>query len=1067
MTDGPRDRLKAYILLVYGWVKDELAAARDEIAPQLRGVSLPNIPDGAVKPLALAGILIISALVMPAAPFGGGEQLEDPVEGETFESVNQPTLAGATLNQLPSSYLGTSDEAPDPPDQVRASAGSQTMQVQTSVVDGEPAIVLEDDRTHDGRWVALKTSWFEEHVGEIPSAAYVEHESGETYAAPLQVRGESAAFYVREFSTNTVTFSGEVRLSGSQAVDGTQYQYELNDTSGVEDPTINLTGENNTLSESKSNQLSDGDSLNMDIGGTVPPENGSVTLTGVEQTSEASFSTGLVSDGYTETINIGGNQPARDATVTLTGSKTTDTFSGGFKSTDSESYSFTVDGEPQNVELEYESTKSFDTNVEFDTDGDGNAEIVKEIPDGASGSLNIDDSLVDSGQNNWDIMVGSSDIDIEVTGDEIIQTRDPSVSGDGWSVSHFGTLSDGESVTESVELSPGSQSLSVSTTGNVEVSGDWTEVTATEDPSVTINGSTTSHAGILDPGESVSESVDLDRGFQSADVSVNGPVDVSVSWTEISQTVDPVVELNGETVGVDGTLSDGETVTLSQNASALQEGTNRVNISTNSPSSGPASLVGFEYSHGAETTVSGTVDAGTWNEVATVQKTWAGDRANATATIPMNDRVVDVDQVEIRYNETTWQTVSDSEFALDGTDLTVQLGDVAAGSTTEVRATGSKVRVTDGSISVLNATTTDGPLNTTIAVDSAGPNFAIHTAGTRVGDRVTYAENATWGETNDTTTFTSSGEQTMTLPGATAGGETTVKTWPIAVSPATDSVTITDTVGERDTEPGVVVNGDGNAGVSYTYLEAQDATPYVLYSETNGIVRDEGLASSPITLTDDNSAETLVFRVDDGTASGSSSSSGAVAGAVAPMVTNNGGFNLSADLTTPLTILVSLVGIVGALFVSRRLELIDTTDRGDTVAGVARSTAQTLLGNEIIVGGAVLAGGVYVATSASLPEQTKLILALASVPVAMFLALRQFGQFDIRIWGGSTALVAVFGLQQLAPELFQTIADEAGIIIVVGGILLGWRALSAWRADANTPDQVTTLEIQAQEDDDQ
>lgn len=57
-------------------------------------------------------------------------------------------------------------------------------------------------------------------------------------------------------------------------------------------------------------------------------------------------------------------------------------------------------------------------------------------------------------------------------------------------------------------------------------------------------------------------------------------------------------------------------------------------------------------------------------------------------------------------------------------------------------------------------------------------------------------------------------------------------------------------------------------------------------------------------------------------------------------------------------------------------------------------------------------------------------------------------------------------LQMLAPELGEAIAEEAGVIIVVGALLLGWRALSAWRAEANTPDNVTRLEINAEENDD-
>jgi len=125
------------------------------------------------------------------------------------------------------------------------------------------------------------------------------------------------------------------------------------------------------------------------------------------------------------------------------------------------------------------------------------------------------------------------------------------------------------------------------------------------------------------------------------------------------------------------------------------------------------------------------------------------------------------------------EPVAESDSTLNGTDLTVELGDVAEGSTTEVRATGSKVRVEDGAITVLEPTTSSDTLDTRVRVDDAGPDFALSVDETIFGDRVHYAENATWGETTGDTTITADGGQTVTLPDATAGAETTVRTWPI------------------------------------------------------------------------------------------------------------------------------------------------------------------------------------------------------------------------------------------------------------------------------------------------
>ncbi|WP_435093418.1 hypothetical protein [Halorubrum sp. N11] len=1202
-----RQRVKQYALAAFAWLRAQLAQSVEEIAPQLRGaVSGVSIPKRALKPLAVAGVLLVGAIALgPAAPFDGGDtniETQEPVEGETYEPVTDeteesvadtPSLDGSNLNTLPSSYLGASKaEAPDPPQEIRASAGSQTMNVETAVVDGEPAIVLEDDRTHDGRWVSIETSWLEENVGEVPNAAFINHEEHGEYAAPLQVRGDSAAFYVKEFSTNTVTFDGEVTLSGVEAGDGTEYQYDLSSTEDVEDPSINLTGVENTASESTNARLTDGESLSVNVGGADSPRDETITLTGIRETTSRSKSYTSTS-GTSETVSVGGNTAPESESITVTGKRETTSRSKLYSRVSSTSDSINVGGnvdptatvsvdridsdasfsisengervvayipdavgtfkaEGGNILMTPVDTEDYSSvNVDmYITDGDAGTNVFggTKLDSSTSGdtlsgnhdefSFNgqydisgsngvtigweFEDSLIDldyaykegpvnsgdrgyyyqtsvdhtissgsdsfsttsnTGEYDLDLSTGSETIDVsgsesvnvDVSWTEVTETRDLSLSQGGTEVwSHAGTLGDGETVSQSLDLSQESSELAFSTAGNADVDLSWTEVTETQDPTVTVGGSTVSHTGTLGDGETVTESVTLSTGSQSADVSVNGPVDVSAEWTEVTKTRDPAVEVNGETVGHSETLADGETVSLDANASWLQEGTNRVNVSTNSPTSGPASLVGLEYSHGAETTTSATVEETTWSQTTNVSNTWPSARSNATATLPMNDRVVDVRNVEVRYNGTTWEPVAESEYALNGTDLSVQLGDVGEGSTTEVRATGSKVRVEDGAITVLEPTTSSDTLNTRLQVDDAGPDFAVSVDSTVFSDRVHYAENATWGETTGDTTITAEGGQRLAMPNATAGAEATVRTWPIEVAVAQDELTVGELAGDRS-EPGLAVEGDGKAAVDYTFVDAADATPYILYSETNAIVRDEGLASSPITLTDDNSEETLIFQVDDGSASGSGSGSNAGGGGPGIMDPAGGGSVLGQlqGLVPDSRILVIGVALLGGLAVVGRRTGVITESRTDAATSAASSAAGTIgglieriLANEIVFGVLILGGAAGLLMSGILSEQATLIVALGAVPVALFLVLQQFDAFDFRIWVGSTALVGVLGIQVLAPQLGETLVEETGVILVVGVLALGWRALSAWRAEANTPDNVTNLEVTAEEDDD-
>ncbi|OYR68749.1 hypothetical protein DJ79_05060 [Halorubrum ezzemoulense] len=735
----------------------------------------------------------------------------------------------------------------------------------------------------------------------------------------------------------------------------------------------------------------------------------------------------------------------------------------------------------------------------------------------------------------------------------------------GTTVSHSGVLADGETVTEPISLATGSNTLDVSTGGEVAVEASWTEVTESRDPVVGLNGETVSHSGTLAEGETASLTLpksavttgsntvslslpgvsdgprmraDLSYSFEELDGTLAPEVDtdgdgtpevssgevlsngetasdtiqpevgdtwtvsasgnaptVSADITERTQTRSPTIEINGEKVGLDGTLADGETATLDASASWLQSGTNHVTVSTNSPASGPASLVTLDYSHGAETATEATVEETTWSQTTTVANTWASARSNASVTVPMNDRVVDVRSVEVRRNGTTWDPLAADRYELNGTDLTAELGDVTEGSMVEVRATGSKVRVRDGLITVLEPTTSSDRLDTRVRIDDAGPNFGLSVDETVFSDRVHYADNSTWGPQTGATTITAQGDQTLAIPNATVGAQTTVRTWPVEVAPVTGQATVTDLAGDRS-EPGITVRGDGNSDVDYTFPNAADGKPYILWSQTNEIVRDEGLASSPITLTDDNSDETLVFLVDDGSASssgpgdgptgsvggggvddGSASSSGpgdgptgSVGGGGAgggPMAGAGGGVLAQLQSIAPSgeTLLLG-VTLLGGLFVVGRRTGVITDERQSAATSAAGSAASTVGGlveraiaNEIVFGVLLLAGGGWLLASGVLPEQTTLIVSLAAVPVAMFLVLQQFDRFDFRIWAGSTALVGVLGLQVLAPELFETIAEEAGVIIVAGGLLLAWRAVSAWRAEANTPDEVNRIEI--------
>ncbi|TKX61428.1 hypothetical protein EXE47_17895, partial [Halorubrum sp. GN12_10-3_MGM] len=239
--------------------------------------ALEDLPVGT---LVVVGALLLAALTLPTFAPGTGPEEPDAnngtivtPDGTELEEVNRGPIDG--LNVLPGSHL--MDDSPT----VHASTGAQTMRVETTTVDGESALNLSDDRTHDGRWVAVPTEWFKGAYGEVPSVARIAHEDGGTYTEPLQVRGDSAAFFVRGFSTNTVTFGGDLVIQDRPATDGTRHTYQLDSRDSVDDVSINLTGVENTAPASASTASAvDGDTIPLTVGGNNQPRDEQITFTG-------------------------------------------------------------------------------------------------------------------------------------------------------------------------------------------------------------------------------------------------------------------------------------------------------------------------------------------------------------------------------------------------------------------------------------------------------------------------------------------------------------------------------------------------------------------------------------------------------------------------------------------------------------------------------------------------------------------------------------------------------------------------------------------------------------------
>ncbi|QHS17780.1 hypothetical protein GWK26_11835 [haloarchaeon 3A1-DGR] len=479
----------------------------------------------------------------------------------------------------------------------------------------------------------------------------------------------------------------------------------------------------------------------------------------------------------------------------------------------------------------------------------------------------------------------SLDYDVEKT--DRFGTEDPSVTIAGQTVSHTGLLAQGETVTESVDLSTGSDSISVSTGHTVDVSAEWTEVSATEDPSATIAGQTVSHTGILGPGETVTESVDLSTGSDSISVSTGHTVDVEASWTERTETTNPKVVVNGHETGGStvGTLADGVTANLSTNTSWITDGTNDVTVRVGDGTlsgDAPPPMVDLDYRHDTAAEQTTEYAANGWVERYNVSRTFPSDQQNATLTIPHSSEVYEIRYVQLQVNGGSWTDVPSEDWTLDGTTLNVALddgdgdGQIDAGDTIAVRTSAYKIQTVEGKVTVVDPTAPGDPtVEAEIRVDDRRPGFHVRVDGTRRGGRVHYAHGESWDDDRDHVIVDATGEQELFLPNAEIGDTTQVTTIPLVPHLSSGDVQIRVA---RPDEPTISVspgNADVGATVDYEFLEVQAGKTYGLRSASRSRYVDKADAGAEsVTLTDDDSEETLVLEIPDESGGGGGGSAG-------------------------------------------------------------------------------------------------------------------------------------------------------------------------------------------------
>jgi len=286
-----------------------------------------------------------------------------------------------------------------------------------------------------------------------------------------------------------------------------------------------------------------------------------------------------------------------------------------------------------------------------------------------------------------------------------------------------------------------------------------------------------------------------------------------------------------------------------------------------------------------------------------------------------------------------------------------------------------------------------------------------------------------------------------------------VTTAPLGVQPATSEVIVTH---ENQTGSSLTFSVDSEAvpdeTVEYTYFDVSNNDEYVLYSETAGVARGQGIASSFVTISDDDSTERLVFR-QEGDAAVSSGGSG-----------GGGGAGIIAEPSPGLPAQIVPVALVGAVLaglvvvsrgddeVSRAGESAASTVQsgferapivGPAVAGAvsgavksANELARAALKNQtvtisLVVGAGLVAGQLGIIP---LPEESLIIGTVVTSGIVGVVALREFGEFTTARWVALVIAATVVALQSLSSEGLLTAIVESQVwpILAIGALYLAY-----------------------------
>jgi len=735
-------------------------------------------------------------------------------------------------------------------------------------------------------------------------------------------------------------------------------------------------------------------------------------------------------------------------------------------------------------------TRTENPSVDVNSDGTADASHSGILQPGENATVQLRN--LPSGSVSVTTLTAAGITDWEITADEVTATEDPSLDIDDDGVteaSHSGVLVSGETATVAFDgLSTGSNTLGIDT--NSPGTGwriEATTISETTDPALDIGDDGTtdaSYSGTLSADQSITRSVSVSSIPSTVTVTTTGGgTDVNLSFDEVTTTPSGSVAVNGNTPSTWAALSPGESTGLATNTSWITGNQNTVNVSMDTSTlsaDAPSAKVGINYSHTANQPVSASVSDEKWSQRYTVSKTWGANQTDARVTVPLRNNVIDVRELTRSTNGGAFTSVNATNYTLDenASELTVQFGDVTAGTNVTVRANMTKVQVQNGEIDVAEPTLATNTLNSKIELTDWQQTSFIAVGGTRNANHTVYTDGESWSTVESTYYVDAAGNRHLRMPNAGTGATTDVKSTPLQVTLPDGGEVAIEVVNASDNGPRFRVDPGVNAGdrVRYELLNGRTDGTHALYGSDG----DQLVSSEEQVLRYSDTADTFTIKFT--TAAFASGGSGGGGGGGLLGDSTGTTLPLGAIGGTFVPLIAVALALAGLVVASRNDDAVQsagdgaaTTTQsaldgipvvGPAIGGVAaggiRSASQlfqAIVENRtfgVALGGAIVIGAVQLGI-VRIPEGSGVILIVAGVGIGSLVALREVGEFSTERWVAVVTAATVVAIQTQSDSSLLTAIAESQVfpIVAVGGLYLAYRFVQGIRQ----PDAVTEIVV--------